>query len=358
MNLVDLVYWIAAILGLFLLLSDWLNNFDFLQSYFLVFTFLSIVLNLYFIHRIYKINGAAFSLLRFLKIDLNWERYSRFFKYGGHRLPQGFMIAGIFFIPIFVASKSFSLSVAAYVGIIISIINVMQILVYPFNLIFVPKFSHYQATKQEGEITKYSQLVLEFCLTLPFLAGIYVFFLTRELILMWFGQNYEVVVNYFFYVGPTIGFYLSFILIRGILDGLYDKPYVNYITLIAFAVTLILGMSSAFFRWELAGLTVSIITGLMALGMTAIIILVKKQKLKFFNIKNILAIIWLIGLGFLLTYLNRWFPQYEIISALLIKSLILLIFFFISIVFYKILGFFWIDELWLRFKELKHTVES
>ncbi len=344
MNLIDLVYWIVAIVSLTLLLIQPADNFLFLKHYFIVFAFFSVLLNIYFIYKMSKDNGKNIFSFRWTKFDLFKNEFRRFILYGTNRLPQGLMMAGIFFIPVFVASKSFSLSIAAYIGIMISIISVLQILVYPFNLIFVPKFSFYQSQMQDDEIKKYSQLILEFCLTLPFLAGIFVFFLTREMILIWFGNPYEIVIGYFLFVSPVLGFYLSFVLIRGILDGLYDKPYVNYITLIAFSGTTVLALLTAWLRWELIGLTASIITGIVALGAASVGIIVGKQKLKLLNMKNIIAVCWLFGIGYLLFHVNHWIGQHSIYIILMIKSSILLILFVISITLYRFLRYDWIDE--------------
>ena len=353
MNLIDLVYWIVAIGSLILLFIRPEDNFSFLKNYFILFASVSVIWNIYFIYNMSKDNGKNKFSFRWLRFDQYKTDFGRFIRYGMNRLPQGLMMAGIFFIPVFIASKSFSLSVAAYIGIMISIISVLQILVYPFNLIFVPKFSFYQSQMQGDEIKKYSQLILEFCLTLPFLAGIFVFFLTREMILIWFGDLYEIVIDYFLFVGPLLGFYLSFVLIRGILDGLYDKPYVNYITLIAFSGTSLIALLSAWFRWELGGLTAAISIGMVALGTASVGILIKKQKLKLINLKNILSVLWLFGVGYLLFYLDHWIGQHSVYFDLIIKSSVLILLFIISIALYLFLRYEWIDELINRVKTLK-----
>lgn len=286
-----------------------------------------------------------------LKHRLSLKRYTQvqeFFKYGISRLPSSFFLAGLFTLPILTASSSISLTTAAYIGIIVSIIRLIQIFMQPFNLIFLPKFAGYQADSNNDLIRKNSQLVLEYTFSIPFIFGLLMAFLSREIILLWFGQKYYIVIPYLTYLSPTIGLLFSFILLRGILDGLFAKPYANVITVIAFFVEFVLLVATLIFRWDLFGLTLSFGAGVCTLGLITIFMLVKKAALDFFQPRIIFSLIWFGFIWVITFYFNRFLSVDDIFKSLMFKILFAIGISLLSFGIYYILEFSWINYLFKR----------
>ena len=343
-NSVTFLFWITSLITLVVFLFSSSDVKKILYYYFLIYAIIS-----YFINILLLILDGKFrsniKLSAVKSFNLNIFKVERnFFNFGISRLPTGFLLSAVFFIPLLVASSSISLEVAASIGIIVSIIRMMQVVVYPFNLIFIPKFSLYKATNNKEVIYKNSKMVLEFIFTYPFLLGLFIYFLSPEVIMLWFGGKYMEVVLYLSIVGMFIGFFLSYILIRGILDGLIEYPYSNIITLSGALATGIISLMTLYFSWKLLGLSISIVVGILIMGIMSIIVLARNQNIKLINRKNVLAIIWFFLVAILLGGYSQLFVISSIVFSLMIKLLIVLLLTGLSFVVYKKLNFKWIEN--------------
>ncbi len=192
------------------------------------------------------------------------------------RLPAVCFDALAFSIPVFFATHKISLVAAGYMGIVVAVIRLFELFSMPFNMIFVPKFSDLNRQEDMENIKSYSMVVLDFIITFLPLAVLMVFGLTRFLIRAWFGVQYEG-------VSPSVAvailfsvFYLAFALIRGILDGLFVFPFVS---VIGFAGILTVTVCSLAFGSSVHGLAISFGLGLLVLGVSSAIILIKKLSL-------------------------------------------------------------------------------
>lgn len=347
-NSVTFLFWLTSLITLVVFLFS-LDDFKItLYYYFILFAIIAYLVNFLLLILDDKFrNNVRLSITKIF--DLKIFRAERgYFNFGISRLPTGFLLSAVFFIPLLVASSSISLEVAASVGIIISIIRMMQVVVYPFNLIFIPKFSLYKATNNKEVIYKNSKMVLEFIFTFPFLLGLFIYFFSPEVIMLWFGIKYMEVVQYLSIVGVFIGFFLSYILIRGILDGLIEYPYSNIITLSGAIGTGVISILTIYFSWNLLGLSISIVVGILIMGIISIIVLAKNQNIKLINRKNVLAIVWFFLVAILLGGYSHLFAIQSIIFSLMIKLIIALILSGLSFVVYKKLNFKWIEDLSIK----------
>jgi O-antigen/teichoic acid export membrane protein len=342
MNLVNIVFWIVAIFALLILYIFPDDYVEFLFHYFLAYSIAAFIINGIFIggdkHFQSQITKPFFNKLGSKVLN------KKFFNYGISRIPNNFFFGAVFFIPIIFASNSFSLKMAAYIGVIISIVRILQLIGLPFNMLFVPKFSAFQAQSNDEIIRKHSQLVLEFILTLPFWIGIFFSLFARELVLMWFGEKYEIIIPHLQWLGPISGFLIGFVLIRGVLDGFSDYPYINIITLLAVGMVLALSLLAKFLSWNLTGLTLSFGAGLLVLGISSIYILVTRQNLNLWTFKNVSAIIWfVIGLTIAFGF-NKYVLISSIYYSLVVKILLSVMLIVFSFVLFRGLKFQWIDE--------------
>jgi O-antigen/teichoic acid export membrane protein len=266
-------------------------------------------------------------------------------RYGIYRLPSGIFAAGLFFIPVVAASSSISLKTAAYMGIIAAIFGFLQTVAYPFNLILLPKFSEYQS-RNENEITKTnSQTVLDFIVTFPLLAGIFLFFLSDELILIWFGIKYAQVSIYLKFLSPTVGLYMAYVLIRGILDGLYEFPYSNIINITGVIIVGVLSYLSVIFEWNLWGLSLSFGLCIISIGISSIYILWRRQQLVLFNQRNLLSLLWFFAVFSLIFIYSINIKIPDLWYSFSVKIVISCVFILASFYFYRFLKYDWIKNI-------------
>lgn len=352
MNLISIYFWIESLVVLTVYFFVAKNFVSFLSLYFIVYAVVSFVINWI---NILKNKNFGSTILLFFKKGFKISNYkvdAKFLKYGIVRLPTGFFLAGLFFIPVATASSSISLKTAAYIGIIVSIVRMIQLLGVPFNLIFLPKFSYYQSQNNKEFIKYYSQIVLEYIFTFPFIVGLLIFFLSNEIILLWFGSKYLIVVKYLILVGPFIGLFLGYVLIRGILDGLSEFPYSNVITFNGVVCVGILSLLTIVFSWDLLGLVIAFGVGITVLGISSIYILLKKQRLQLINIKNSFAFLWFVLLFSIFFLYNRYILIESLYYSLGLKILVSLVVFVLSFLIYKRLGYEWVNELLLRLNKI------
>jgi O-antigen/teichoic acid export membrane protein len=217
-------------------------------------------------------------------------------RYSLARIPSFFFISLIFSFPVIFASHKISVTASGYIGIVVAVLHLLGIFCMPFNLIFLPKFSSLIKEKQVENIKKYSLIILDFIFTFLPIIVIMIFGLTRYIIRIWFGVNYLITVNSVAVAILASVFYLGYALIRGILDGLFEFPFINIINLagLVTVVALCLSMGTGIFE-----ISAALSCGLFILGVASIFILVKKLRLPFPWLK-VLSVLVGCGLIFLL----------------------------------------------------------
>jgi O-antigen/teichoic acid export membrane protein len=262
-----------------------------------------------------------------------------------YRLPSGIFAALIFFIPVVTASSSISLKTAAYIGILVSIYGFLQSLAYPFNLIFLPKFSEYQYRKDDLLTKTNTQTILDFLVTFPLIAGLLLFFMSEEIILLWFGPKYSIVHHYLKILSPSIGFFMAYVLIRGILDGLYDFPYSNIINLSGVLIIGVFSYLTVVNRWDLLGLSISFGAGTIFIGVLSIFILWYKQKLKLISRRNLMSLLWFFILLILFILYSHTIHISIVWYSFMLKMGISSIVVVISFFYYKFLKYKWLDNI-------------
>ena len=327
MNIVSIIFWTIQICVVYFISFD-KNYSESIADYFYYVSIISIIFYLLLaLFELYFSRKAA-GLIKSV------SNFKEFLVYGIMRTPNGLLIASIYFIPIYIATKTISLTAAAYIGIIISIIRIIQRLGDPFSLIFLPKFSSYESQNHHELIRTKVQQVVEFIFTFPLLFGPFLYFFAPELISLWFGDKYLVIVDYLKYLAPFMGISLGYVLLRGILDGLYIFPYLNIITLLG-VVSLSLGIVAGYiFDLGMLGLVISLGIGIVVLSISAIVILSNKLKLVILKKNIVLSIFWSIIVFIIIAYGNPYL-RYGIIINILLKSIVSLVILVVSFVFYR-----------------------
>jgi len=285
--------------GIFFILG--MDNYStVLFLYFSIYTIWGVIISLYFLKK-----ECSFAFLKTLfkkRKVFNIEDSRTVIKYSLLRVPSVILISLILGFPVFYASQKISLTAAGYVGIVVAVLNLLTIFSMPFNLIFLPKFSSLIKDNQVKNIKNYSLIILDFIFTFLPILVVMIFGLTWYIVLLWFGPKYLITVNSVAAAILCSVFYLGYALIRGVLDGLFEFPFINIINLAGFVTIVVM---SLLIGKSIFGLSVALCCGLFVMGISAIFILVKKLKLTIPWVKNLMALVGCGGLFLLLTVVDN-----------------------------------------------------
>jgi O-antigen/teichoic acid export membrane protein len=264
------------------------------------------------------------------------------FFYSLSRIPSGFFLALVFAIPVFVASHKISLVAAGYAGIAVAIVRLMEIFATPFNLLFLPKFAEIKRNNVKGEISNKVLIVTSFIFTALPLVAVVTYGLAEYAVIIFFGSKYIPATQGVSIVILFSAFYVSYVLIRGILDGLFSFPYVNIICLAGLLTTAI---SSFLFHGSVLVLALDFGLGLFVMGVAALCILIKRANISV-QLNEILVSLIITLLTFvLLLYLDKWleltiFNEYIRFGVKILYRAILLL---------AVFWFYWKPKsLWVR----------
>ena len=344
-NLVWVLFFLIPLIPALLpfIIKSWSDD-RILEIYFIFSTVIGTAISMFYIR-------GHWSFKRMLnRIETPVKESKGFLKYSLSRIPAGFFIALVLGMPVFVAGHRISLIAAGYANIITQVIRLLSVVATPFNLVFLPKFSYLKSKDQDDNIKKSCHIVMDFIITfLPFI-GIALFGLTRYILVILFDKKY-LVDNLPESLAISIlfsAFFIAYALIRGILDGLYDFPYVNIITLLGILVTAV--FSLFIFQNNIYWITLSFCLGIMTIGLSSIAILLVKVKITpKFKTLFISAVIS-IGTFVLFHYCDK------AVSTIHARGIIKMgiLFSLRLVVSLAVLYFFWQKTLW--FQELKKRI--
>jgi O-antigen/teichoic acid export membrane protein len=339
-NILSMEYYgLPVVLGALLLIFNFKNGYRDLMSFHFLYT--APVLAAAFLY-FRKNNLFAF----FYPLKFKVKEISGLLSYGLSRLPSALFLSLILGFPVFWANRVLTLEVAGYLGLGVYIVRMMEIFSTPFNKIFMPKFSEFTVSSNPEDVKNKSMIVVDFIITFLPVVVLSIYGLSRHILLLWLGKDFLVAL-------PTIqiailfsGFYIMHAIIRGILNGVFIFPYVNFISLLGFAavsIPVVLALGK-----DLVGISISFGAGLFALGVSSLYVLVKKLELRF-PWKSLLVYSFVAAVSFLITVffdksMARWVSlniYVEFVIYCAYRFLILLAVFF----------FFWKKTLW--YSELK-----
>jgi len=274
------------------------------------------------------------------------------------RIPSVVILPLILGVPAFIALKNISVVEAGYAGIMVAVVQLLEVFSMPFNLIILPKFSALDFQRERKLIEDHTKVVLDFIYTFLPLLVVLMYGLNRFIVVLWFGPTYLV-------AAPSVGaailssaFYLAYALIRGILDGLYVFPYLNIITLAAFIP---MGVLSLFFGDTLMKIALVFSLGIFILGAASIGLLLKKLKLSFEILKVMVSLVSSF-LVFVLLHYGDMYISGKISKGILVLGICVL---FRGLVVLPVWFFYWRKRLWyleilkrIKFKQGKSAAEE
>lgn len=251
-------------------------------------------------------------------------------KFSLGRLPAGFLLTMLFAYPVFNVSKQMSLTEAGYMGIVATVVKLFEIIVYPVNFVFLPRFSFLKIQASENEIKKKVELVIDFVISVfPVLAITSASF-TKYIILVMFGSKYLLLTKIISISLIFSIFYLAYVALRGIIDGLYEYPFVNIILGIGLASVIIL---SSLLNIGFDFFVFSFLFGLCIVGIISIMILSVKLGIPLMIKRNFIHIVALLIVtisSVFVDYVILFYSLHSIIEfvALLLSNGFLLIIYF------------------------------
>lgn len=345
-NKMQVLYYLFPVIGSLILWQLFTNQYSkILSSYLFFFSLWGIALGAIYIRQ--KVHfGRLPAIIKDIK------SVKALFLYSLSRIPSGFFLALVFGIPVFVASHKISLVAAGYVGIAVAIVRLMEIFATPFNLLFLPKFAEIKRNNVGGEISNKVSIVTSFIFTSLPLIAVLSYGLAEYAVTIFFGDKYVPATQGVSIVILFSAFYISYVLIRGILDGLFSFPYVNVICLAGLLTTAI---SAFLFNDSVFVLALDFGLGLFIMGIAAIYILIKRANVSV-QLNEILVSLIVALLTFvLLLYLDKWvelaiFNEYVRFGAKILYRVIL---------FLSVFWFYWKPRsLWVRELSYRTSIKS
>ncbi|MCP4216079.1 MAG: oligosaccharide flippase family protein [bacterium] len=225
----------------------------------------------------YLIKEKSFNLLYPFKFKL--KELGTFLSYGLSRTPASLLMSLVLLIPVDWSNRNLSFEAAAYVGITVTMIRLMEIFSAPFNKIFVPKFSEFKGDSRNEEIKEKSGIVLNFIFSFFPVVVVLTYGLAEHIVVFFYGDKYAAAVPSVQVIILFSFFYISYTLIKGILNGVFVFPFETVICGAGAGVT---ALAIHIFKVEtLAQLTMGFGVGIMALGLTSFAVFMISLKINF-----------------------------------------------------------------------------
>ena len=181
------------------------------------------------------------------------------------------------------------------------------------------------------EIKQKVSIVVDFIISVLPIFAVLGYGLAKYIVIIFFGHKYITAVPGVSLIVLFSFFYLAYALLRGILDGLFSFPYVNFICLSGFLATAI---SSLLFHENISFLALDFGLGLLFMGVMAFYVLIKKGIVSL-RASNLLISFFLISSSFLISLLlDRWiegliFNDYLKFGMLILYRAIIILFLFL-----------------------------
>ena len=195
--------------------------------------------------------------------------------------------------------------------------------------------------KDRKEILEKVQMVFDFSLSVVLLISPLLYFFVDEIIILLLNKSYMVIGPYMELFSFGVGPFLIFVILRGILDGIENYPYINMITGVGMIVTIILSIGTIIFGWGMGGLTLAFTMGLILMGLGTIYVFLTRIKLQIMYKRNLISFGWVLLL-YICFYGFKLFSQSQMTSTVILaKGFIILLVGFLSIWIYKVNQYPW-----------------
>ena len=138
---------------------------------------------------------------------------------------------------------------------------------------------------------------------------IQLFIWSKEIVLIWLGDEYIEAVPVIKLFLISLCPYLGYVMLRSIVDSIEEKAINTLNLLIAFGVTLVLSLALGFTRLGILGLASGITAGLTILGISTAYFLIKRYEISFQQVQ----LIWVLLINFIFGVITVFIKKYFIL---------------------------------------------
>ena len=206
-------------------------------------------------------------------------------RYGGPRVPAYFFLTGLWVTGPLVAAHFSSLSEAGYLAASQSFLTALQGGVAAFGIVILPRMSKIATQNNEHTIAKIIENVTGFVIHIGMFLTILCLIWADEITQIILGPEYVDATPFMRVVLLSFVPYLMYVMLRSIIDGLYEKAINTRNLAIAFLINLFLCIVTVLLGSRTLGIAISLMISLFFLGFSTISFLFREKKLTWEMIK-------------------------------------------------------------------------
>jgi O-antigen/teichoic acid export membrane protein len=214
-----------------------------------------------------------------------WANTVDLFNYGISRTPGGIIFVGILTTGPILAPYFGKISDAGFLVIGQSVFRIIEASVVAFGLVALPKFSQFVAEGNTDLLRNRISDILTMIIHLSLFIVIQLFIWANEIVLIWLGTDYLQAVPIIQIFLITLCPYLSYVMLRSIIDAVEKKAVNTLNLLISFGITILLCLLLGNMGFGAIGLAISAAIGMSSLGIFSSYFLVKRYKIRLKNLK-------------------------------------------------------------------------
>jgi O-antigen/teichoic acid export membrane protein len=188
------------------------------------------------------------------------------FKYSFPRFPAGFLLAGLLTLGPFLASRFLGLKEAGYFVIGQSVFRVMEAGIVAFGLVALPKVSRLLAEEKKDFVKNKIEDILVMVFQLGLFLTIHTYIWSKEIILIWLGREYSLVIPIMKILILALCPYLVYVLLRSIVDAVEVRAINTLNLFVSLIVSGIISIILIFVGFGTSGISVGTTIGLASLG--------------------------------------------------------------------------------------------
>lgn len=215
------------------------------------------------------------------------EPFRELFHYGFLRVPGAFAVAGLLSSGPFLAQYLTSTKDVGYLTIGISILSVMEGGTAAFGIVILPKVTQLFAEGKNEFIKERVTDVIAFIFHIGLFCIVHLSLWSEQIVLVWLGNQYTESVPIMKIFILAIIPYLTFTMLRQILNAIEKKPLNTINSLYALAISAISSLVLVWIGLEALGLAIGSTIGIFVLGLLTVKYLWRLYKIKIRDLKII-----------------------------------------------------------------------
>jgi O-antigen/teichoic acid export membrane protein len=196
-------------------------------------------------------------------------------RYGVPRVPAGFALAGLFAVGPFLAPYFASLREAGYLAAGQGVLMAAEAGMAAFGLVALPKVARMVADGRHAEVREAVQHVVAAVLHLGLFAVLQGLLWADEIVLGLLGPRYREAIPILRLLLIALMPYLTYVVLRSILDAVEDKAINTFNLLVSLGVCLGASVVAVYAGLGARGLAIGTVAGFLALGATTLHYLVR-----------------------------------------------------------------------------------